>query len=125
MTKDELMSNCNLLVPAGSESTMEVMVSTLYLLLSSPEVLKDLVDMVRKTFKTPDDITFESTEKLKFLEACINESMRFHPPVPIRNPRGGPESGTMVQGIWITSNVSSPLWLSHSLPFWHLTAVMS
>ncbi|CAO2651132.1 Nn.00g094290.m01.CDS01 [Neocucurbitaria sp. VM-36] len=106
MSNDEIMSNMNVLVPAGSESTMEVTIATMYLILSHPDVLKRLVEEVRSTFADESQISFESTQDLKYLNACLNESMRVHPPVPIHNPRRGNPQGSMVQGVWVTHNMT-------------------
>lgn len=107
MSNDEIMSNMNVLVPAGSESTMEVTIATMYLVLSHPEALAEMVHEVRAAFDDEADISFESTQELRYLNACLMESMRVHPPVPIHNPRRGHPAGSMIQGVWVTNDVSA------------------
>lgn len=107
MSNDEIMSNMNVLVPAGSESTMEVTIATMYLVLSHPEALAEMVHEVRAVFDDEADISFESTQELRYLNACLMESMRVHPPVPIHNPRRGHPAGSMIQGVWVTNDVSA------------------
>ncbi|KAK2767554.1 hypothetical protein FQN54_003712 [Arachnomyces sp. PD_36] len=87
MSRDELMSNSMVLIPAGSETSSAGMASCIYHLLKTPTAYYKLTKEVRSMFQAEKDITFERVANFPYLEACINEALRMYPPVPIFNAR--------------------------------------
>lgn len=96
MSRDEMMSNANMLIAAGSEPTAAGTTACIYQLLKHPGVYRKAVEDIRGMFEKESDITFESVEKIEYLNACINESLRLYPPIPVFNPRIGAPEGTLV-----------------------------
>lgn len=72
-------------------------------------VISSLVQEIRNSFDTEDEITFERLANLQYLNATINEGLRLCPPVPIMLPRLVPEGGDTVCGMWMPGGVSIPL----------------
>lgn len=56
MVKEEMINNAAVLVLGGAETSASTLSATTYLLLKNPETMKKLVQEVRSTFKSSDDI---------------------------------------------------------------------
>ncbi|KAF2154104.1 putative P450 monooxygenase [Myriangium duriaei CBS 260.36] len=107
ISKAELMSNAQLFMAAGTETTATVLQCTAYLVLQHPEVYKQLCEEVRSRFKSQDEITIEAANSLTYTIAVLTEAMRFLPPVPAGFPRKVPSSGAEVCGYWIPGNCNA------------------
>ena len=77
-----------------------------YLLLKHPETLEKLTQEVRTIFSSESDITFSSVQRLPYMLACLNETLRMYPPVPSGLPRCVPTGGAVIaehvipEGVW-------------------------
>ena len=80
-----------------------------YLLLSNPEALKKVVEEVRTSFKSEDDITLTSVSCLTYMLACLNKALQSYPPVPLGMPRFVPKGGANISGDFIPEDVSPGL----------------
>lgn len=107
MDMERLAANASLLIVAGSETTATLLSGATYLLLKHPEAMKKVVEEVRSTFKSEEEITLSSVGSLEYMLACLNESMRLYPPVPIGMPRVVPKGGAKVAGTFVPGGVSS------------------
>jgi cytochrome P450 len=115
LSDDEIVSNSNVLIIAGSETTATLLSGVTYWLLRTPEVLEKVTQEVRSSFDTEDEITFTTTSsKLPYMTACLTEALRMYPPVPSNLPRRTPRDAvTCIAGINIPPGVS---WIScHSI----------
>ncbi|KAJ6171580.1 hypothetical protein N7470_000647 [Penicillium chermesinum] len=101
LTIENLQSNSNILIMAGSETTATLLAGVTYLLLSNPAALKRLTGEVRSTFDNESDITMTSVNQLTYMLACLNEALRVYPPVPTGLPRVVPQEGRPVLGRYI------------------------
>ena len=106
MSREEIDATFEILVSASSETTATALTGTLHYLLRHPEQLQKLKDEIRDTFKQNEDITINSTAKLTYLTAVINEGLRLCPPAPTMLPRLVPEGGAQVCGHWLPGGVS-------------------
>ncbi|TEA14427.1 Cytochrome P450 monooxygenase aclL [Colletotrichum sidae] len=104
MTLDELESNSSILIIAGSETTATVLAGVTYLLLKNPDKMKRLTDEVRDSFASEDEINFTSVNKLPYMLACLDETLRMYPPVPTGLPRVVPEGGATIAGHYVPEN---------------------
>jgi cytochrome P450 len=68
MSFDELQSNGNILIIAGSETTATPLSGITYLLLMNPHALEKLQDEVRSTFEKEDEI---DTIPLPSFHTCL------------------------------------------------------
>ncbi|XP_059655127.1 cytochrome P450 736A117-like [Cornus florida] len=72
---------------AGTETTYTSLEWEVTELLRHPKVMKELQNEVRGIAKGKQDIVEDDLEKMHYLKAVINESMRLHPPLPMLVPR--------------------------------------
>ena len=117
MTHAEVHGNAEALISAGSETTATALSGLTYYITTNPQALKRIQEEVRTSFATEDDITMTSTAQLKYLHACIEETMRCYPSVAETPPRVSP--GEYVGGHYIPKGVSDiphNLWAAPSLP---------
>lgn len=103
LTEDELIENATTIIAAGSETTATNL-STLFFLLALPRnraIHDAAVTEVRALFQKEADVTLRSVHQkaLPFLHACIEEALRFHPPVAEIPPRVSP--GGTVNGQFV------------------------
>ena len=106
LSRDELMSNSMLMIPAGSETSSAGIASCIYNVLANPEVTRKLSQEIRSKFNAEDEITFEAVAEMKYLDACINEAFRLYPPIAIFNPRVvGARQGCDVMGAQVPYKV--------------------
>ncbi|KAK4941794.1 hypothetical protein LTR10_018398 [Elasticomyces elasticus] len=101
VTTEELELNMSVIVFAGSETTSTAMASALFHLLKTPAAMRRLTEEVRAAFNREEDIDVNSSSKLEYLSATINEAMRLGPPSVIGVPRVVPGKGEEICGKWV------------------------
>ena len=92
---------------AGSETTATVLSGATYFLLTHPEARQKLEQEVRGAFASDEEITIESVGKLTYMLACLNETMRMYPPVPVGLPRVVPKGGDTIADQYVPEDVGS------------------
>lgn len=105
ITFDELASNAQLIVLAGSDTTATLLSAATYYLTTHPDILTKLNDEVRSTFTTEDEIDMISVSKLLYMLAILNESLRMFPPVVNGIPRLIGPGGDTIIGQYIHEGV--------------------
>ncbi|KAL3420963.1 Isotrichodermin C-15 hydroxylase 11 [Phlyctema vagabunda] len=117
MSIQELEANASLLIKAGSETTATGLSGATYLLLKNPDKLEILVKEIRSTFTSVDQMDATNLSNCKYLDACLKESLRMYPPVPVGLPRKATED-TVVSGWRIPkgTTVQIPSWSSNYWP---------
>ncbi|KAJ6021301.1 cytochrome P450 monooxygenase [Penicillium herquei] len=96
-----------MLLTAGSDTTSAAMASTLFLLAHDPESLARLTEEIRVTYSNEDEIRIgQKLNSCKFLQACINESLRLLPSVPNSPPRIVQEGGIQIDGEFIPPGIT-------------------
>ncbi len=106
ITKAELTTNQLAFVIADCQLTTVALATATYLLLRDPPKWQRLVDEIRGRFSSDAEVTVQSTQGIAYLEAVINETMRFRHPTPISLPRCIPPEGRTINGQLIPGNVS-------------------
>jgi cytochrome P450 len=101
LERGEMHSNAVTLLVAGSETTATTLSGTTYLLLKNASAYDKLVSEIRNAFATAGDITIEAVNKLPYLVACLNEGLRYYPPVPTGFPRTVPPAGDTISGFYV------------------------
>lgn len=117
---DELQSHSNVLIIAGSETTATFLSGFTYYICTTPSAYARLTTEIRDAFQNYEDINGIATEKLKYLNAVIDETLRIFPPVPVGMPRVSP--GETVDGMFIPKGmeVSVSAWAAtHSEANFH------
>jgi cytochrome P450 len=106
LSREEMDSNADLFMIAGTETTATLLSGLIYLLLTHPFSMNKLVAEVRGAFKTSDDIDLEITQGLPYLNACIKEALRRYPPLPVALPHLTPPQGSTICGHYVPPHVS-------------------
>lgn len=107
ISADELEQQASILILAGSETTAVALTSVTHLLLQHPTVLARLTDELRSNFQGEGEIDTLSINKLHYLQAVVQESLRLFPPITNGFPRevvGG--GGATIDGVLVPSGVS-------------------
>lgn len=106
MTKDEIESNSQVLINAGTEPVATATCGVLFHLASHPEALAKAVMEIRSSFSSEADMTISATQQLPYLRAVIEEGMRMYPPAPSTFPRTTPPSGCTICGEYVPGGYS-------------------
>lgn len=101
----ELYSNGTLFMLAGTETTATELSGLTYLLLKNPEKMRRLTLELRASFSSFEDMTMTNLSQLEYLGACIEEGLRYYPPVPVGPARTTPRGGASVCGRWVPGGV--------------------
>ncbi|SCO91339.1 related to Isotrichodermin C-15 hydroxylase [Fusarium oxysporum] len=94
----EIVGNSSILIIAGSETTATTLSGVTFLLSTHPVVLKKLTEEVRSSFTSEHEIDLLSVQKLSYMMAVLNESIRIYPPVPTAIPRKTQAGGDTICG---------------------------
>jgi len=109
LSGDEMELTASTLIAAGSITTAETLAGAVYFLCLNPTLMSELCNEIRSAFATQNEINIISTGNLRFLHACLMESMRLYTPVPFGLHRIAPKEGAMVAGHFIPGGVRIPL----------------
>jgi cytochrome P450 len=104
LTDQELETNAEVLVVAGSETTATLLSGATYWLLRTPDAMKKVTSEVRQAFQSEDEINFGSaTARLPYMLACLDEALRLYPPAPSGQQRITLEP-TDISGVQVPAN---------------------
>jgi cytochrome P450 len=106
LKQDEIIVNGALFIVAGSETTANLLSGLFARLIWNPDKYKKLVNEIRTTFKSEKELTSEALQKLPYFNACIEEGLRIHPPVPAGLLRTVPKGGSYIDGYWVAEGTS-------------------
>ncbi|KAK7959301.1 cytochrome P450 [Apiospora aurea] len=96
MSEGEIMSNSSVLIIAGGETSAVYLSGTIYHVLCKPRVMEKLASIIRSTFKSEDEITFNALSEIEYLSAVILEGGRTYAPVPSGLPRVATKGGSLI-----------------------------
>lgn len=103
--KHEMISNSFLLMLGGSETSATALSAVTYFLTSHPPVLDKLTQEVLSAFKSEDEINVHSVQKLSYLGAVLDETLRLNPPLPHTSPRVVHQGGDGFCGSFVPEGV--------------------
>ncbi|KAK1585976.1 cytochrome P450 [Colletotrichum navitas] len=121
MTFDELVSNSFILIGAGSETTSTALSATTFFLATNPACLEKLTNEVMSAFASENQIDMLSVQKLTYMSAVLNESLRLYPAAPGPQPRMAKEGGTDILGEFVPEGTSIDIWqwsMYHNPDYW-------
>lgn len=104
--ENEIILNGALFIVAGSETTANLLSGLFARLLWNTDKYQKLCSEIRSAFNFEKEITYESTSKLVYLNACIEEGLRIHPPVPTGLLRTVPKGGDVIDGHFVPGGTS-------------------
>lgn len=94
------------MIIAGSETTATTLSGVTYFLLTHPEALEKVKNEVRSSFTSEAEIDLISVQKLGYMLAVLQETLRLYPPVPNAIPRRAQPGGDVICGQYVPENVS-------------------
>lgn len=106
MSREEVVDTASILIVGGSETTATLLCGLTYYLLVNPHVMERLKQEIRSTFTTEEDINLRTLTSLPYLDAVVEEALRMYPPASSIFPRRTPPEGEMIDGRFVTGNVS-------------------
>lgn len=126
LKQDEIVVNGALFIVAGSETTANLLSGLIARLIWNPDKYayvtgsdgqhaglihahRKLVAEIRSACKNEADVTYESMSNLPYLNACLEEGLRVHPPVPTGLLRTVPKGGDTIDGTYVPEGVSHPV----------------
>ncbi|CAH0017908.1 unnamed protein product [Clonostachys rhizophaga] len=100
-----LQADASLIVVAGSDTTASTLTCLLFELAKHPDVYQKLQNEVDAHLSDSEELQNDSLIGMKYLQACIDESMRMHPIVPGGVQRHTPPQGLQVGDTFIPGDV--------------------
>jgi len=91
-------------IQAGGDTTSIMASVVLYHLLKNPKTLATLreeVDAAARDGRISKLVTWKESQTLPYLDACVKEASRLHPPIGFPLERIVPEGGLEVDGYFI------------------------
>jgi cytochrome P450 len=97
LSKEELLSNAQLYIIAGSDTTGNALTWLIWLVCKHPEVKEKLLAELRTV---PEPLNYMDLKDLSYLGSVIDESLRLYPPIPSTLLRSVPAKGVELAGYW-------------------------
>jgi cytochrome P450 len=104
-TREQLHSDANLLVAAGSDGVAIALSASMFYLLQNPQTLQKCIHEIRTSFSTVDEICYPKVNNIPYLNAVLEESLRMSPPIPSALPRTVLRGGIKIDGLHIPEGV--------------------
>ncbi|KAI0894322.1 benzoate 4-monooxygenase cytochrome P450 [Annulohypoxylon nitens] len=115
----EMVAEASIMLNAGSDTTGIALTNVLYWLLKNPKCFQKLRVELDSVLDEDEYVaSFDKVKHLRYLRACLDESMRLTPPNTMSVNRLTPEQGMSIMGHWIPGNttVHSPPYAMHHDP---------
>ncbi|KAK0644869.1 Cytochrome P450 monooxygenase hmp1 [Lasiodiplodia hormozganensis] len=100
----EQYANAEIFMVGGSETTATLLSGLTYLFLTNPDKMAKAVAEVRALPR--DALNFQGVAHLPYLQACLEETLRLYPPVPVAMPRETAPGGSSILGEWLPEGTS-------------------
>ncbi|KAL0930186.1 uncharacterized protein CTRU02_215006 [Colletotrichum truncatum] len=120
LTRTEMNNNANNFMIVGTETSATALSALTYLLLRNPDKLQRLLKEVRSVGGRRQ-INNETVRGMPYLQACLSECLRLHPPVPTGGLRVIGQGGNTVLGHHLPEDtkMSIATWTAFRIPmFW-------
>lgn len=105
-------------VTAGSDTTAILLRTIFYSLMRHPKSMRCLLDELddaARNGRLSQLVTWKESRGLPYLDACIKEAARLHPPFALPFERVVPSGGAMICGRFFEAGtvVAIPAWVAH------------
>lgn len=117
-TKEELQADSALIIAAGSDGVGLTLSACVFYLLDNPKTMEHLVQEIRESFKSTEEIQSPKLTSLPYLHACIEETLRMNPPKASSLPREVLKGGLTIDEEFIPKGITvgTPLYVLHHDP---------
>ncbi|KAK2052680.1 cytochrome P450 [Colletotrichum caudatum] len=118
LSMGEQYVNASVIMVAGTETTATALSGAIFFLAKNPGILKTAREEVQSTFGSIEDMTLDKLARLKYLNACITETLRIYPPAPTALLRRTPPQGATICGVQIPGDVTvgGHIYMTHTSP---------
>ncbi|KAK3064939.1 hypothetical protein LTS18_001733 [Coniosporium uncinatum] len=100
-----LQGDTKLIIVAGSDTTAATLAHLFYHLAAEPQHVKRIRDEITRHSDAKGEINHADIIHAEYLNGCINEALRLHPPVPTAMHRNTPPEGIEIGGTHIPGDV--------------------
>ncbi|KAK5230816.1 hypothetical protein LTR47_007371 [Exophiala xenobiotica] len=112
-------ATCGTNIGAGSDTTSVSLAGIMYCLMGNPQSLQKLrqeIDRAIEERGSDDMLTFQESQKLPYLQACIKEGLRMHPATGLPMVRVVPKGGATIAGRYFPekTEVGVNSWVAHA-----------
>lgn len=107
ITMEELENQASIFILAGSETTAVALAFATYFLLVNQLAMERLLEELRSNFQEESQIDVLSINKLNYLQAVIQETLRLASPITNGFPRQVPPEGAVVDRTFVPGGVST------------------
>ncbi|KAL4898850.1 cytochrome P450 [Aspergillus multicolor] len=121
ISPETIKRNAFIVILSGIETLPDYISSVLFFTLSNPGCFDKLQAEIRSKFIASHEISATSVQGLKFLKACMHESLRLAPPFVGTLPRHVPRLGALICGAFVAGGTTVGIhnWsITHSKRFW-------
>lgn len=116
MTAEQILAECTVLLNAGHDTTQTTINNFIYLQACNPKIQQKLYGELRRHLPGPNLVhSYTDIQKIAYLRACIDETLRVLPATRYGLPRRTPKSGAVIAGYEVGPDVtvSVPLDVVH------------
>ncbi|KAL8691570.1 MAG: hypothetical protein Q9218_003230 [Villophora microphyllina] len=102
----DLRADSSLLIAAGSDAVRLTIAATIFYWLKDPPIFEKAVDEIRSCVTSSEHITDSTLSSLRYLRACVDETMRLCPPKASSLPREVLKGGITIDGIHVPEGMT-------------------
>ncbi|EUC49327.1 hypothetical protein COCMIDRAFT_85102 [Bipolaris oryzae ATCC 44560] len=107
---EAICHNASIFVVAGSETTAVALAGATYLLCTHPDILAKLREEIDTSFDSAEQITLLSAQRLKYLTAVVDETLRIYPAAVGSVPRLIQRHGEVIGGYFLPGGTNVDIW---------------
>lgn len=99
--QEQVLFTSTSVIAAGSDTTSLAIATTLRYVVGNPQCYRKVQAEVDEAFETgrlKEPCAYAAGVKLEYLQACIKEALRLHPPISMSLPRVVPAGGDVIDG---------------------------
>ncbi|KAF5384474.1 hypothetical protein D9757_006474 [Collybiopsis confluens] len=114
----EVVADALLAIVAGADTTSVGLTNVIYMILSHPEHYRRIQEEVDSVYAGTDATDISKQSELKYLSACLDETLRLLPPGLTAGVRQVPKGGRMIAGHFLPegTQVYIPHYVIHRNP---------
>ncbi|KAJ3844315.1 high nitrogen upregulated cytochrome P450 monooxygenase 2 [Lentinula raphanica] len=118
MAVKEVIADALMAIVAGADTTSVALTNFFYLMLKHPEDYRRVQEEIDRVYADADATDVSKQSGLKYLSACLDESLRLLPPGLTGGPRQVPQGGRMIAGYFLPAGtqVYLPPYVMHRNP---------
>lgn len=102
----DLRADSSLLIAAGSDAVRLTIAATIFYWLKNPSIFQKAAEEIRSCVTSTEQITDSKLSSLRYLRACVDETMRLCPPKASSLPREVLRGGITIDGVQVPEGMT-------------------